>query len=232
MFNLRYSKIDVDKVNAYKYRLVTEMKWYYSSLRAGDCIYIPGGYLHQIRSYGRSISTSIYFSLIQLEQNRDKLGAIKSEQFELCDPQAPLFSSIESVGHHFLWVYTHSERHLNRKSFTQASHAKIYLLDMMRTDERLPYERFSHFFDEITHEIRSQADTYVPVIRELVSLNASHVWEDFYGHQPDGTDRSYLTIDQIRTLNLSHFDRFVKILGLVANFHDFGGEYKIGRDEL
>lgn len=228
----RYSKIDVDKINAYKYRLVTEMKWYWSSLRAGDCIFLPSGWLHQIRSYGRGISTSIYFNQVQLQRNRDKIGALKSEQFSLCDTHAPLFSPVDTVSAHFLWTYTHAERHLNRKTFTRAAHAKIYLLYLMRLDERLPYERFAHFYDEITGEIKQQSDSYVPVIRDLVGLNSSHVWEDLYAGQVAGADRSHLTIAQIESLRASDLERFNKILTLVANFHDFGDEYKLTRDEL
>lgn len=224
----------MDKVNVYKYRLLTDMKWYWSSLRAGDCIFIPSGWLHQIRSYGRGISTSIYFNLLQLEaSNKDKLGAIKTEQFGLCDSHAPLFSSIESVAPHFLWTYSHSERHLNRKSFTQPSHAKIYLLYLIRLDKQLPYERFAHFYDQITFEMKQQqVDTYMPVIRDLVALNSSHIWEDFYIDQEGDIDRSHLTTTQIDKLALKHVDRFMKILSLAANFHEFGNEYKIGRDEL
>ena len=165
----------------------------------------------------------------------------------MCDTHAPIFTPLSTVANHFLWTYTHTERHLQRKSFTRASHARLYLLYLVRQDARLYFSRFVDFYDEITAEIKREVDTYVPSIRALVSLNSTDVWQDFYDEQdsssmaatptstPTATptvDRTFLTIEQIVHLNEANFDRFIKILNLVANYHEFGSEYKLARDEL
>ncbi|RDD46653.1 Lysine-specific demethylase 8 [Trichoplax sp. H2] len=57
-----YSKINVNKVDMNLYPLLKRVPWTYATLRAGDCIYIPGGYIHQVKSYKRSISVTTLFS--------------------------------------------------------------------------------------------------------------------------------------------------------------------------
>lgn len=216
-------------VNAFKYKILHVVKWYWSSLRAGDCIFIPAGYLHQIRSYGRGISTSVYFNTIQMERNHENFGSIKSELFQQCDPKAPLFQPLTVVSDHFLWTYTHSERHLNKKTI-KFHDAKLYLLYLLRQDEKLFLERFQDFFDEITLEIKKELDSYIPSVKELIELSSAQVWADFYSHSE--TERSYLTLKQIANLKTSNLARFIKILNLAANFHDLASEYKMGREEL
>ena len=43
-----YSKINVDMVSAYKYKILQDVIWYWTSLRAGDCIFMPANFLHQV----------------------------------------------------------------------------------------------------------------------------------------------------------------------------------------
>ena len=77
-----YSKIDVNMVNAFKYDL-SKLVWYWALLRAGDCVYIPADYLHQVRSHGRSISSSVYFTPLQSEsKDEEYLSSIKKKSLQ------------------------------------------------------------------------------------------------------------------------------------------------------
>ncbi|EDV29594.1 uncharacterized protein TRIADDRAFT_52143 [Trichoplax adhaerens] len=57
-----YSNLNVRKVDMKKRPMLKRVPWTYATLRAGDCIYIPGGYIHQVRSYNRTISVTTLFS--------------------------------------------------------------------------------------------------------------------------------------------------------------------------
>ena len=56
-----YSTINPDVVNLDKYPSVSDVEWEWATLAPGDCIFIPARYLHQVRSYGRSISSTVLF---------------------------------------------------------------------------------------------------------------------------------------------------------------------------
>lgn len=226
-----YSKIDVDMVNAFKFRILNNMQWYYSSLRAGDCIYLPANTLHQVRSHGRGISTSVYFNPLQIEQSAEKYNAVKHELFQHCEPNAPLFEPLNKYSSDFLWTYTHTERHLNNRNIKLAD-GKLYLLYLLKNDQQLFRERFDSFYDEITREIKKEAENYIRPIRELVNMPALSIWYEFFINNEDNSERTYLTLKQITNLEQVNLDKFVKILNIAANFHELGHEYKIERDEL
>jgi len=39
------SELDMDRINMFKYADITHVPWTWSTLRAGDCIFIPAGRL-------------------------------------------------------------------------------------------------------------------------------------------------------------------------------------------
>ncbi|RNA10012.1 domain-containing 5 [Brachionus plicatilis] len=217
-----YSKIDVDKINAYKYKILNSMKWYYSSIRSGDCIYTPANYLHQVRSHGRSLSSSIYFKTFKLPSKLEEIfGEIKSHLFNSCSKNAPLFESMASVQSHFLWTYTHSERHLKQKDFNE-NDAKYYLHYLVKNHSLL-YENFENFYEEITGELKNRLSELKPLIRQALSLTARDIWNEL-------ADENILSLDQIYDLSDSKLEKLTKILGLAANFHDL--DYFLVNDEL
>ncbi|KAK3753547.1 hypothetical protein RRG08_020618 [Elysia crispata] len=57
-----HSTMNTEMVNAFKFKSILRTPWVWSTLYPGDCIFVPAGYLHQVRSYGRSISTTIEFA--------------------------------------------------------------------------------------------------------------------------------------------------------------------------
>lgn len=217
-----YSKIDVDKINAYKYKTLNSMKWYYSSVRGGDCIYIPANYLHQVRSHGRSLSSSIYFKTFKFPSQLDYIfGEIKSYLFNGCSNNAPLFEPMVSVKNKFLWTYTHSERHLKQKIFN-FNDAKSYLHYLIK-NESLLFENFENFYNEITYEVKEKINELKPLIKEAMNFSAQEIWHDI-------AQEKSLTLDQINDLDDSQLERFANILSLSANFHD--SDYIKVNDEL
>jgi hypothetical protein len=235
-----YSKIDVDMVNTFKYSLLKNFVWYWSTLRAGDCVYIPANYLHQIRSHGRSVSSSVYFTkLFEYDKLIDQSEMTSEQLFTHCAPNAPLFEPMSLFSEQFLWSYTHGERHLTKHEITYEDSVH-YLTYLMRNDELLYYERFEHFLNEITRELRNECskDNFNNLISKRCHslISAEKVWRDFFqknnfsdGQQQEQQQR-FLNSSQIEKLKqeTSRLSRFTQILNYVANFHDL----KIVKNEL
>jgi hypothetical protein len=227
-----YSKINVDMVSAYKYKILQEMKWYWTSLRAGDCIYLPANHLHQARAHGRGIATSIYFTDLQIESG-DKYESIKKESFNQCPAKAPLFESLDVFSSNFLWTYTHSERHLtHHKSFNSLSDARLYLLYLLKKSDKLNFEVFEKFFEEIIKEIKSdqEFESLKPNIKEIVSINAIDIWRDLLKGGEDHVN--FLTAKQIFNMKEDSLKIFLQILHFSANYHNSEYNFKSRKDEL
>ncbi|XP_067946178.1 uncharacterized protein [Watersipora subatra] len=56
-----YSGIDVDNVDLSKYPGVPQVDFLYADVEAGDCLYIPFKWIHQVRSYDRNIAVNIWW---------------------------------------------------------------------------------------------------------------------------------------------------------------------------
>ncbi len=193
-----FSEIDVDMINVYKYDILQTVKWYWSTVKAGDCIYIPAGYLHQIRSHGRSISTSVYFS-------NTESGKIE-ETSSQCSFNQPSFEAMYSFKDNFLWAYNHGNRHLNLGNTVSESDAKKYLTYLIGHETKvLYYERFESFLKEITQEY-GQVESPIKI------------WHEFF--LPGTLTERGLTFDEIDQLKLiPNLKRFISVLNKVVNFY-------------
>nr|XP_039250716.1 uncharacterized protein LOC120328326 [Styela clava] len=56
-----FSHLNVDRIDEDLNPEVWDVPWLYATIRAGDCLYLPYRYLHQVRSYERSISSTFLF---------------------------------------------------------------------------------------------------------------------------------------------------------------------------
>lgn len=56
------SPLDMEMINMYKYKKIGKIPWIWSTLYQGDCLFLPAGYLHQVRAYGRGISYTVQFA--------------------------------------------------------------------------------------------------------------------------------------------------------------------------
>lgn len=56
-----YSGVDVDSVDYTKYPGLAEIEFYHVNLTAGDCLYIPYKWIHQVRSYGSNLAVNVWW---------------------------------------------------------------------------------------------------------------------------------------------------------------------------
>ena len=179
---------------------------------------------------------------MQIEDS-SRVQSIKEKLFSECKPNAPLFESSKLFSESFLWTYTHGERHLNNKKFTNANDARLYLLFLAKNADRLFYEVFENFFTEITHEIKSELETLQPAFREVMQLSAEDLWRDLVKTESANATnsdtneaikpRGYLMVSEIFNLDMPvNLRNFLQILNIVANFHDAESKLRLGKDEL
>ncbi|CAB3977741.1 Hypothetical predicted protein [Paramuricea clavata] len=91
-----FSKVDVDKVDLQKYPGLADVPWYKANMEAGDCLFIPYRWFHQVRSYGpRNLAINIWFAhKLEFNSTDCEESPYKDKQF------APLseFEVTESLG--------------------------------------------------------------------------------------------------------------------------------------
>lgn len=56
-----YSGVDVDRVDFEKYPGLSGVEFYNVTMQAGDCLYIPHRWFHQVRSYDRNIAVNLWW---------------------------------------------------------------------------------------------------------------------------------------------------------------------------
>ncbi|XP_031562801.1 uncharacterized protein LOC116298457 isoform X2 [Actinia tenebrosa] len=67
-----FSRIDPLKVDLIKYPKVAEVPWSFVTINAGDCLFLPKSYYHQVTSYGTmNVALAILFSRFEGEENID-----------------------------------------------------------------------------------------------------------------------------------------------------------------
>ncbi|XP_062510635.1 bifunctional peptidase and arginyl-hydroxylase JMJD5-like isoform X2 [Corticium candelabrum] len=57
-----YSSVDVDSVDLSKYPGFKDVEFYFARMEAGDCLYIPYKWYHQVRSYDRNIAVNVWWN--------------------------------------------------------------------------------------------------------------------------------------------------------------------------
>jgi lysine-specific demethylase 8 len=61
-----YCGVDVDRVDMNKYPGLGKVPWYSAKVEAGDCLFIPFRWFHQIRSYGsRNLAVNLWWAPVQ-----------------------------------------------------------------------------------------------------------------------------------------------------------------------
>ncbi|XP_077863544.1 tRNA wybutosine-synthesizing protein 5-like [Saccoglossus kowalevskii] len=57
-----YCGVDVDRVNYTTYPGLAEVKYHHVIVEAGDCLYMPFKWFHQVNSYGRNIAVNVWWN--------------------------------------------------------------------------------------------------------------------------------------------------------------------------
>ncbi|XP_050404429.1 uncharacterized protein LOC126820477 [Patella vulgata] len=129
-----HSPLDMEMINALKYTKIADIPWTWSTLHQGDCIFIPAGYLHQVRSYGRSISVTI---LITPTPEFDDAGCKKKQ-----------FTKIKTLSDAaFMWTFEEGKRVLTNWKINAES-LRYILLAQIRSEDIMPLEQFTMFYTE------------------------------------------------------------------------------------
>ncbi|KAL8607664.1 hypothetical protein ACOMHN_039338 [Nucella lapillus] len=149
-----HSKLDMEMVNAFKYKNIRMTPWTYSTLYAGDCILVPAGYLHQVRSYGRSLSLTVLFSPIP--EFSDDGCKLMEEEF------LPLSDAI------FTWTFVDGQRQLTKWQM-DGEDLRHLLLVQMGTRRSLSYTQFLHFYDKVMSITKER-----PAGEDVFSMLTSH----------------------------------------------------------
>ncbi|XP_078591174.1 lysine-specific demethylase 8-like [Branchiostoma floridae x Branchiostoma japonicum] len=66
-----FSHLDMDRIDLLTNPQVSEVPWTWATLLPGDCIFLPAGYFHQVRSYGRSVAATIMWSPLDYFDDSD-----------------------------------------------------------------------------------------------------------------------------------------------------------------
>ncbi|XP_062516710.1 bifunctional peptidase and arginyl-hydroxylase JMJD5-like [Corticium candelabrum] len=103
-----YCGVDVDSVDMKKYPGLGEVPWYSAKVEAGDCLFIPYKWFHQIRSYGnRNLAVNIWWERIR--------------EFNYTDCDLLLQSPTES---HYLSEYDMTSSSKYQLTFVELIHGK------------------------------------------------------------------------------------------------------------
>ncbi|GAB1606670.1 bifunctional peptidase and arginyl-hydroxylase JMJD5-like [Argonauta hians] len=128
-----YSPIDMNKINMFKHSDIAKTPWIYASLYAGDCIFIPFEYLHQVRSYGRAISYTLHIAPSSHFDLRGCYGDEVQKTFKFTEAN-------------FLWTFTKGHRRLSNVRFNPSSFRNLLQL-LLSSNDRLTFHQFEHFYD-------------------------------------------------------------------------------------
>lgn len=178
-----YSTIDMDFINMFQNSKISKTPWTYTTLTQGDCLFLPAGYMHQVRSYGRGISYTVLFS--------------PSPEFDSSDCRVQVEkgkSSIPSLAEvEFVWTSKNGDRVLNVDKMTPQ--VLSHILDMLiRNKDKLYIEQFEHFYLDALQK----AYSYPPAIEAFAILTES-------------TGKTFLTRTNLKNLKLEQLQRLCAV---------------------
>ncbi|KAJ7393736.1 hypothetical protein OS493_003395 [Desmophyllum pertusum] len=78
-----FSRINVLKVDLLKYPKVAEVPWSIVTINAGDCLFLPKSYYHQVTSYGtNNVAVALLFSRLDGVDDIDFAGCDQALSFK------------------------------------------------------------------------------------------------------------------------------------------------------
>lgn len=142
-----WSKVDAEMVNVYKYPKIGKTGWKWTTLWPGDCIFIPAGHLHQVRSYGRSLSVTTLWT------PRKTFNDTGCAELNMTAPV-----SLNELS--FMWkLNKEGERVINTTSYTEDPEIlRHHLFSLLRDESKLPRERFYPYFEKARNDVSRQKE--------------------------------------------------------------------------
>ncbi|XP_067665099.1 uncharacterized protein [Haliotis asinina] len=155
-----YSTVDVDSVNLMQFPRLKAIPWHRAHLDAGDCIYIPYKWYHQINSFGgdknRNMAVNYWFSHRWWHNTTD---CQQFQQLNITEPLSKfkLASPNEQIRSHILEPFSEMD------SITKADFVSVFLAGAAPAEEF-----FRYIAKEETAELLSWAQLYTFDIDEAV----------------------------------------------------------------
>lgn len=138
-----FALVDVEKVNLKKFPDFAKVPWRYANLTAGDCLFLPYSYLHQVCSYERNIAVSLLFARLTDFVEDEECAA---ERFD--------FTPLSDL--HITWSYPgYGEMSMGN---LDPEHVRLALLAGAGNDRELTREDFSAMLVENKELSQEEAD--------------------------------------------------------------------------
>jgi len=200
------SMINVDKVNLVRYYEISKLNYSQVTLNAGDCIYMPSSYWHQVRVNGKfNVAYSIWFSA-HYEYFDWKFQKLKLPSWNNCQVKSFDYVSVSKA--HLIWRY-------NSDFTTDILHGKmdIYvlryiLLTYTNHDNIINIEKFCEEiirskFRKVTKKLRK---AFTSVLFKIVGKTQNFTSADVYNISEDNLKILHLTLEHNDPSNTANFE--------------------------
>ncbi|KAL9985835.1 hypothetical protein ACROYT_G008284 [Oculina patagonica] len=177
-----FSRINVLNVDLLKYPKLAEVPWSFVTINAGDCLFLPKSYYHQVSSYGtNNLAVALLFS---------RLDGVDNIDFTGCD-QALSYKPLSEMD--VDWKYSgHGNLSMGN---TDVESVREGMLDFFGSDEKLDKAGIlrktgdQSEFEEVENQ---KLYSYVEGVRE----HALSMFE-WLG----GSEKGFITKDDVRNLS-------------------------------
>lgn len=188
-FGSGYSSIDPDVVDLNLYPDASKVEWTYSTLGPGDCIFIPSGYIHQVRSYkgNRTISATMLFTVTL--DNTFNNSSCENETYE--------YRPLTDAKVH--WTYNKGDKTIDMGYQNVETFRQYFLssFEKFQTD-RLTDRQFSKLIEDI-----------FTLDEEIIDLIQRDTYEIFHTLL-DPVGKGFLTPDDIKALSQKTLKEIVR----------------------
>ncbi|XP_038065797.1 uncharacterized protein LOC119735920 [Patiria miniata] len=183
-----YSKLDVDMINLFEHRDVGKVPWRWSTLKPGDCIYIPAGHLHQVRSYSRSLSATILFA--------------SEPTFDQSDCADATFEYTDLTQVRVMWTYKKGDKVIEI-GYMDTENIRNDMISLLKEKDKLSAHWFGHYFKGMS----AMEDEEVATEDEDIPIEAYEIFATF-----DTENKGYLTRKQIEEIDVEKLKNFARVL--------------------
>lgn len=152
----RFSVVNPDKINLFEYPNISEVRWTFATISAGDCIYIPAEYIHQVRSYNRSISVTMLFT-----ENPDGTFTRRG-----CDEATFEYTPLSKVRVHWTYNKGDSVIEMGYMNVEMLRMSVVHSFEQFKTD-KLTEDLFVKFWHQVVTSEEEQEDPRL-VFRSLI----------------------------------------------------------------
>ncbi|XP_062515381.1 uncharacterized protein LOC134190860 [Corticium candelabrum] len=198
-----FALLDIEKINLKKYPDFANVPWRYANLTAGDCLFLPYSYLHQVTSYERNIAVSLLFARFT-----------EFEEDENCSEDKLVFTPLSDL--HITWSYPgHGEMSMGN---LDPEHVRQGMLSAAGDDEVLTREDISSML--IIHKGSSREEAEAVTERLFTFLGP-----DIHGTIPQSDIDGYSedTLKEIATMldgddaNTEEYEEYLLDVGYVQD---------------